>query len=1015
MKQKLLLVFIGLFMITTCLMAQQKAVSGRVSSATGEGLGNVTVTVQGTTRSTQTTADGSFSIQAAPGEVLVFRAIGSEEKKQTVGDGSVYNISLMSTEEALDEVVVTAFGIKQQTKSLGFAVQGVSAKELTESNQPNVVNALQGKVAGVQVTNSGGAPGASANIMIRGGSSLSENNQPLFVVDGIPVDNTTPVAQGGLSAGAAPASNRGVDINPEDIESMTVLKGPAAAALYGIRAAGGAIVITTKKGVSGQGRVTYGNTFSVDNVNKLPELQNQYVQGVNGVFDPESYLSWGPAAESGDYQIYDNIDGYFKTAFSQNHDFSASGGSDKTKYYASASVLDQNGIVDHFDFGRKSFRLNAEHKVFDNLKFGANMNYVNSDRTYFAQGSKNGIMGVFFWPRNVDMTDYINPDDGTQNMLSSGSDGAMDNPYWTINKNAKTNDVNRFLAVGDVSYDPFSWLNLTYRLGTDYYTETFQSVTTPTSQASESGYLVRSGTNNQITTSTFLATAKKDFDDFGFTFTAGHNLEMMDRKTTTVSATNFIEPDFVSINNSNMEDRTSVVRSSRRRIVGVFGDLNMNWKNMVFLNFRGRNDWSSTLPVSDNSFFYPSISTSFILTDLYKEISGSSSTGILDYAKLRGAWAQVGKDAPPHKLATLLGTSINNFTINPRGFISSIADYYGNPTLKPEFTNSYELGLDLRFFQGRLGLDFAAYKSKTEDQILGTRVPPSAGAFLAYLNGGSIENKGIEAVLNTQPIRKDDFRWSFDVNFTANRSKVLDLPGSLDRVELSDAWVVDDAAQGAAFLNGTLFGINGRTWKTNGEGQYLLTNAGLPQVVTTLSQIGDRNPNWLAGVTNTFDYKGFGLSFMWDFRQGGDVFNSTAFAMVKAGTSPLTLDRGTTVIPGVIESTGQVNTTAANLDQNYYETLFASQGANFVEDGSWVRLRYVSLTYNAKSFARQLKLNNLQFTFTGRNLLLFTDYSGVDPEVSGSGAGVGGSGSFGFDNLGLPATRGFDLGLRFSF
>lgn len=1014
MKRRFLLSFFGVALYASCLMAQQKSISGKVVSSSGEVLRNVTVEVKGSKKSVKTNEDGTFTIQAAPGEVLIFRSVGNNEEAQVIGSNNFYNITLTPSDEAIEEVVVTAMGIKQQARSLSFAAQNVSSKDLVESNQANIVNAIQGKVAGVQITNSGGSPGASSNIMIRGGSSLSGNNQPLFVIDGIPVDNTTPVSQGGLSAGTAPASNRGIDINPEDIASMTVLKGPAAAALYGIRAASGAIVITTKSGASGRGGISYGNTFSIDNANKLPELQSIYKQGVLSVYDDQSYLSWGPNFAPGDV-IYDNLGNFFKTGFSQSHDLTASGSTEKSSFYTSASLLDQGGIAKNTDFNRKSFRVNANHKIFENLKIGTNMNYVNTDRMYFSQGSPNGVMGAIYWPRNVDMTDYLTPA-GTQKLLSQNSTGAIDNPYWTVEKKPITDKINRIIAVGDVSYDPFSWMNLTYRLGTDYYTENFQSVTTPTSQTYPNGYLAEATTNNQITTSTFLANFRKSVSDFNFNLTVGHNIETTFRQTTTSTARNFIDPDFVGINNSLAANRTVSKSLSRRRIIGAFGDLNMDWKSIVYLNLRGRNDWSSTLPKNNNSFFYPSVSAAAVVTDLLKEIGLVESTGVLSYAKIRGAWAQVGKDAPAHVLQTTLGTYINDFTINPRGFITNINDYYGNPNLRPEFTNSYEVGADVRFLNNRLNFDVTWYKTKSDDQILGTRTPPSSGSFLAYLNGGSIQNKGWEVIMNVQPIRKQDFSWNFDVNFSTNDSKVLSLPGSLDKVELSDAWVVDDAAQGAAFLHGSLFGINGRSWKKNAAGDYLLDANGRPQVSSTLSQIGDRNPDWIGGITNTFKYKNLGLAFMWDFRQGGDVFNATAVTLVKSGLSPLTIDRSVAVIPGIIETTGAVNTKQIALNQDYYQTLYAADSKNFVEDGSWVRLRYVSLSYNApESFIKHLKLKNLQFTLTGRNLLLFTNYSGVDPEVSGSGAGVGGSGSFGFDNLGLPATRGFDFGFKFSF
>ncbi|MGJ1197050.1 SusC/RagA family TonB-linked outer membrane protein [Sphingobacterium spiritivorum] len=1015
MKRKLLLLFFWLMLISVNLMAQQKTISGKVTnSADGAPLSSVTVLVKGKSVTTKTDPDGSFTIQASPGDVLIFRSVGSKEVQQTVGSSNTVSVSMSGSEEALEEVVVTAMGVKQEVKSLGFALQSVSPKQITESNQTNVVNALQGKVAGVQVTNSGGSPGASANIMIRGGTSLSGNNQPLFVVDGIPVDNTTPVSQGGLAAGITPASNRAIDINPEDIQSVTVLKGPAAAALYGIRAASGAVVITTKRGVSGQGGITYSNTFSFDKANKFPELQSLYKQGEKGVFSAGSYLSWGPKFNEGE-NVYDNIPAFFKTAFTQNHDLSVSGGTDRSTFYASASLFDQGGIAKNTEFNRKSFRVNADHKIKDNLKIGANVNYVKTDRTYFSQGSQSGIMGALFWPRNVDMTDYLNPDN-TQKVLSENSESAFDNPYWTINRKPVFNDINRVIGIGEVVYDPLSWLNITYRIGTDYYGENFQSVTSPSSQTGLTGYLAEAATTNQVTTSTFLANAKKSFNDFNINFTLGHNVEATYRKTVTSTARNFIDPDFIGINNTLASDRTVSKGISRRRIVGVFGDLNLDWKNIVYLNFRGRNDWSSTLPKAENSFFYPSISTSIIVTDLIKELNGDQPTGFLSFAKLRGAWAQVGKDAPSHVLQTTLGTYINDFTINPRGFITNITDYFGNPNLKPEFTNSYEVGADLRFWNNRIGLDLTWYKTLTDDQILGTRTPPSSGSFLAYLNGGSIENKGYEAILNFQAVRKQDFNWSIDVNFSANKATVKDLPGKLDRVEISDSWIANSIAQGAAFLNGTLFGINGQTWKTNADGQLLLTEAGLPQVVSTMSQIGDRNPDWIGGITNTFKYKNWGMSFMWDIRKGGDVFNATSYMLVRQGLSPLTADRGTTVLQGIVEKTGAANTQSINLDQDFYQTYYAARGSNFVEDGSWVRLRYASLTYSLPSnVVKSLRLSNLQFTLTGRNLLLFTDYSGVDPEVSGSGAGVGGSGSFGFDNLGVPATRGFDFGLKLTF
>ncbi|WP_257666756.1 SusC/RagA family TonB-linked outer membrane protein [Parapedobacter tibetensis] len=1012
MKRTLLLLFMGLMCLSTYVLAQQKTITGTVTSAADDApLEGVSVRVKGTAMETLTDENGNFTISGNEGQTLTFSFIGMAPAEVVIGTQSSITVMLDTEATSLEEVAVTAFGIRQQTRSLGFATQNVKAQEITDSRQSNVVNALQGKVAGVQITNSGGSPGASSSIYLRGGTSLSGNNQPLFVVDGIPIDNTTPIAQGGLNPADAPATNRGFDINPEDIESMTVLKGPAAAALYGIRAASGAIVITTKKGSGGAARVQYGNLFSLDQVSQTPTLQSVYKQGENGVFTPQTQLSWGPTFDAGE-TVYDNFGDFFTTGFSHNHDLTVSGSSERSSIYASASIFNQDGIVKNTDFGKKSFRLTAETKVGDKLSIGGTANYVNTDRTYFSQGGGDGVMGAITWPRNDNMEDYLNPDGSQRELDPSGTD----NPYWTINKKPINNDVHRIIAAGNVSYDPLEWLNLTYRLGTDYYTEKFQSIFMPGTlvENRRDGYITEATTGNQLTTSTFLATAKKSFDEkFNLSLTVGHNLESSYRETVNANAVGFIDPDFPSINNTNPINRQTSKRIDRRRIVGVFGDLNLDYRGMVFLNFRARNDWTSTL-IKDNSFFYPSISTSIIVTDLLEDFGVALNPDVVSFGKIRAAWAQVGKDALPHVTATRLGTYINDFTINPRGFITLVNEHYGNPDLVPEFTNSYEIGADVRFWRNRLGLDVTWYLTRSDNQILGTRVPPSAGAFLAYLNGGEIQNKGVEAILNIEAIRKQDFSWNADINFSANRATVRDLPGDLDRVELSDSWA--GLAQGAAFLDGSLFGINGPTWRRNEAGELLLDNNGRPQGNTVLTQIGDRNPDWIAGITNTFRYKQFGLSFMWDFRVGGDIYNSTANALVASGLSMKTLDRGSMVFDGIIESTGERNTQAVELNQNFYQTVYATNGPEFVEDGSWARLRYVTLTYDLPSaLLNRWGVRNLQLTASGRNLLLFTSYSGVDPEVSGSGAGVGGTGSFGFDNLGVPATKSVDLGLKFSF
>lgn len=1005
-KRKLLLIILSASFLHQSI-AQPISVTGKVTSDDGSPLSGVSVKIKGSKAGITTNSEGYYSIKADIGQTLVFSFIGTNPVEKTVDASRMINVQLKQNAQTLSEVAVTAFGVKQQVRSLGFSTQNIKPGELIESQQTNIVNAMQGKVAGVQITNSSGAPGASSSIMIRGGNSLSGNNQPLFVVDGIPIDNSTPVGQGGLVASYGPATNRAIDINPDDIGSITVLKGPAAAALYGIRAASGAIVITTKKGSGGSARVTYQGTVSFDQVNKLPKLQGKFKQGANGVYDASQPTSWGPEFAPGEL-IYDNLKDFFKTAFTQSHDLSVSGSNDRSNYYASGSYFDQGAIYDNSRFKRESFRINADTRVGEKLTVGASANYVRTDRNYVPQGSAKGVMGALYWPRNDNMKNYLDSN-GNQRILAAG---AADNPYWTIQNKPITDQVNRIIVVGNIDYNPFPFLNIAYRLGTDYYNDNFKAISMPT--GSFQGSVNQSIGNNQITTSTLIVTGKKSIKDFNLGLSVGQNLENSVYQTTTSSAVRFIDPTFPSINNTVAADRSVSEYTSRRRIVGLFGDFNFDWKGIVYLNARGRNDWSSTLPVNHNSFFYPAVSASVIITDLLKATGVTFNDHVFSYGKIRGAYSEVGKDAPPHQLSSSLATVTNTFTINPRGFITNANNAFGNPTLMPEFTKAFEAGADLRFIDNRFGIDFTYFRSQSDNQILATRVPPSSGAFLTYLNGGSIRNEGVEIVLNARPIVSRNFRWSIDVNFAQNTSIVKALPGLLNRVELSDAWVNNNAAEAAAFLNSTLFGINGQSWKRNVQGQLLLDDKGRPQVAP-YSNIGDRNPRYTAGITNTFNYKNFMFSFMVDIRQGGKVYNATENSLVLSGLSLKTLDRGTKVFDGIIESSGKPNTIAIPLNQDYYQNIYASQGYDFVEDGGWTRLRYASLSYNFPAKLIGSKIKGLSVTATGRNLVLITNYSGVDPEVSGSGAGVGGSGSFGFDNLGVPATKGVDLGLKLTF
>jgi hypothetical protein len=620
---------------------------------------------------------------------------------------------------------------------------------------------------------------------------------------------------------------------------------------------------------------------------------------------------------------------------------------------------------------------------------------------------------MVYWPLGDNMANYLNAD-GSRRRLVSNINEDIDNPYWSVRKNPVTNNVNRFIGTAHISYDAFQWLNLTYRLGTDFYNQNFQSLRSPGTSlnGNANGGLFEADYFNQITTSTFLASFKKNItQDINASLLLGHNVEWNNYRNNSVFGTVFINPDFVGINNT--ANKTFNQFLSRKRIVGVFGDLQLNYKNWWFVNFTGRNDWSSTLPEQNRRFFYPSVGTSIVFTDLFQ-----TDSKILSYAKLRATYAQVGKDAPPHKLSTSLVTD-NSIVL---GGEFGYGYYSNNAALRPEFTNSTEIGGEFQFLNKRVGLDVTWYKIESKDQITQPRVSQGTGFIFKLVNGGTIENKGFEVALNAIPVRNNRFRWDLHVNWSRNRATVTELPVGTSVFRNSDAIAVFNLAEGASFLNGDLYAIRGSTYTTNNNGDVIIGANGYPNVNKSVQKdLGvSRQPEWIAGLTNSFVYGNFNLSFLMDIRKGGYVFNGTAYELVKSGLSTKTLDRGTsTVLPGVVETSPGVftpNTQPVILDQTYYTSIYAENALHFIEDGSWFRLRYVSLSYAVpQKIINKTPIKGLSFNATAKNLILITDYTGVDPELSIGGAGVRGTGTVGIDYVGLPATKGFVVGLNVTF
>ncbi|MDF0715768.1 SusC/RagA family TonB-linked outer membrane protein [Muricauda sp. 334s03] len=1014
------LVLFALMVSTLSAFAQSRyTFTGTVTeTGTGLSLAGASVFIENTSFGTVTDFDGNYSFTAnleSGAHILVFSSIGFKTRKVAIDAGGNLTISRdIALEEdltSLDEVVVTALGMEANKKSLTNSIQNVKAEQLLEGNQANMVNGLQGKVSGVNIVSSGGAPGTSSIILIRGGSSITGNNQPLFVVDGIPIDNST------NSSLDVASINRASDINPEDVESISVLKGPAAAALYGIQAASGAVIITTKKGKAGVSKVSYSGSLSVDKILGTPDVQSMYGKGREIVdetgteYDPESSFSWGAPLAAGT-PIYYNMEDFYKTAITQNHNVSYSSGTEKSNLYFSIGDMSQDGIIPSTSYDKTSFKINANSKLGNNLTVGVSGNYINTKTSSTRQGNSSGgsLNSLLAYPVNVNAKDYLN-EDGVQEPFFL--DQQFDNAYWSIDNSPNNNDIKRFIGVLNLNYTFLNDFTLTYKVGTDDYHEFNKRVigTGSLIENREDGYISQfERDHSRLTSNLFLRYNKQIAKDFSLEAMVGNSVEELDIRTTYTYGDGFQAPGIYSIANVDIENQSISEIINRKRIVGVFGDIKLGWKDALFLTATGRNDWTSTLPKDKRSFFYPSVGASAILTDLF-----DFSTDNFNYLKVRGTWAQVGKDAPIGALESSLGKNLNGAASS--GYAWNGVNV-GNPNLEPEFTNSFEFGADMRFFENRLSLEVTYYNSKSDNQILrDIRVPPTTGTFYATLNGGSIENEGFEALLSAYIFNNPEgFSWDATLNFGTNKSTVADLPGFLSEVYLSDSWTFMNSAAGAAILDGSLFGLRGKRPQRNENGEVLVQSNGLPVLEDAVYDNVNRLPDWTLGITNSFKYKNLSLSFLFDIAQGQDIYNATSSALVYYGQSPITLNRGESIVIEGVDASGVQNQTPVVMNQDYYQNYYSQNSENFIEDGSFARLRYVTLGYKfPKTLLDKLSLSSLEFYATGRNLLTITNYSGVDPDVNTFGAGISGAGSMYIDNLGTSNTRGFDLGLKFTF
>jgi TonB-linked SusC/RagA family outer membrane protein len=1026
--------------------AQQnlRTVTGTVTDASNTPLPGVTVLVKGTTNGASTGADGRFSLQAAPGSTLSFSFIGYTSQERTVGPDGAVDISLKENTTALRDVVITGYNVAQERRDIVTAVQEVKAKDIIDSRQTNIVNALQGKVAGVNITSSGGAPGEGASIVIRGGTSLDGDNQPLFIIDGMIMDNSSfqeSTAPGGGSqfngilGRSVGTPNRAGDLNPEDIASMTVLKGPAAAALYGLRAANGAVVITTKKGTAGRTTLNYRTQVSVDEVNRLPRLQNEYKQGSNGVFDATTRNSWGPRFAEGETR-YDNLGNFFKKGYTYQNFLNMSGGTEKATFFVSASRLDQTGITPENKYDKTTVRLSGNAQLSPKLNVTGSAQYLNSGGRRTLQGpgllttagSSSGgfLLSLLNWPQNDDARNFLNADGTRRRLLppNNGIDADADNPYWSARFNPQTDRTNRFIGNTQISFQPFSFLTLSHNIGTDVANTHSTSVrAVGTSQASnQNGGIAETVDLNRLITATTLASFNHTLNEnFRGSLILGNTIEQSRDEAVDYTGLIFQNPTFISINNT--VNRNALQRVSVRRLIGNFARLSVSLYDQVTLELQGRYDMSSTLPrpnknkVYGKGFGYGSAAVGYEFT----RTLGMDQSNILNYGKIRASVAEVGRDTGPYRVLSPLTTN----TYIGGGFRN---DFFGsNPILKPERTRSYEAGINLQFLKNRLGLDFNYYFSRTKDQLIAPRVSQATGFILQYINGGVVTNEGQEVTLNGTPVKTaSGFTWDILANFYHNTNRTESLPSPLTVVFQSDAFITN-VHQGGAFVGRPITGIGAYDFQRVSDpnspdfGKLLISAAGYPIPGTTFTYAGNRAPRFTTQLTNTFTYKAVSLSFLLDFRVGGKVINGNALYSTITGTADRTADRYKQVVfDGVVansDGTYTPNAQRVELTQGYYQNILGGVGTPFIEDASWTRLRYATLSYNLPTTVldKTRFIKGVELNVTGRNLVLLTKYSGADPETAAAGAGVRGGGSNGFDYGNVPATRGVDMGLRVTF
>jgi len=1038
--KKVLFALSIMVMVGLQVIAQTINVTGTVTDA-GDGfpIPGVSVFVKGTTIGTVTTPDGTYNL-TVPNDAttIVFSFVGMTTQEIAFTGQTTIDVALESDAVDVDEVVVTAIGITRQEKSLGYAVSKVDGEALTKAKDPNIINSLAGKVSGVRITQQSGSVGGSSKMIIRGATSLGGNNQPLFVVDGMPINNE--YNDNGI-AGAVDYGNAAADLNSMDVESVNVLKGAAATALYGARAKNGAVIITTKRGKKGKVNISYSTSIRFDEIAKLPDYQNEYAQGLDGVYAVKNLNGWGPRISDVQDQKFedftgeeitlqahpDNVRDFFETGHTYIHNFDLNGGDENGDFRISYTNTTVAGVVPQSEYKKNDITFNTGRKLNEWLSVRANGTYTRGIRDGLsAQGSNDPnvvVSDILTMPRTGDIQKIrANTYDefGNQIPWDGAANSKVNNPYYILDNNKISSDNERFFGSGVITIKPVDWLTIKNQTGIDFSTEDRRTIYSVGTLGEAQGRFIDHARRTRVINNDFIVSAQKDInEDLGISGIVGHNAYQKEYDRKSNDAKELVAPGLYTYANAKVNSPTSYYE--KERIHGIFGEVSLDYLDMLFLTVTGRNDFSSTLPKANNSYFYPSVSFGYIFT---KNLNLPSW---MNFGKLRLNWANVGSDENPYQLDfeyDARSTWYSQYGSGgefPHGGISgfTIPRVLPNADLKPQNQVSYEVGLDLRFLNSRITLDGTYYKIDTEDQIVAIDVPLSTGFFAKNINAGLVRNEGIEIELGLVPIKTSNVIWNANFVFGTNKNTVETLAPGLEVYQLTSGW---SGLQIQAEV-GESFGIYGTGWKRNDDGEYIINaDTGLKELDPG-QRLGDVDPDFTLGIINTVEVGSFTFNAVLDWKQGGEMYSGTVASLRSSGLATETaanrdnpiIDKGVNEVVNGETVTYVPNETPVNSMQQYWGHQSATSNTEGnIFDATYMKLREVSLTYKLPTkFLPKGYIKGLTIGVEGRNLWNIIDnVPHIDPELNFFGPGAIGGGVE-FSSIPMSRSYGFNLKLNF--